>query len=847
MGFLTFLLLILIHYTAGLGSIKLRTSRNAQTKLNQATTTAAPTSKSNFQVVRINEANLTLSKPSILYIPGIDGKGEYSFECLQKLFEDYECHRLEVQPEDRSSFITLARGVGQTLQSFSSPPILIGESFGGVLALYLGARYGKKISSIVVVNPATSLPRTPWHLLVPLLSKTGPLYNALGISTLLATATSEEQVKGMLQGVWRRVTGMSKEKSNGGVTMVMEALKEEFKPLMELPDSLPAETLLFRLGWLEEGNFLLPPLLPSLSATLPITILIGEGDRLLPSRGEGERLSQLMNGKVKVKKFEKGGHALLTPIFPLLDLLREVDECVRERPAATNIENISKVEMDNDGMKVEVEDDADADVEISKEEDVPSIDKADSESIGHKDIALGALVESYADSEDSAKKNDAITNDMKPYHGDTKLVQVSSNGTKSKGGAEGINSFENSANALPASANATRHSNKRRGIFSGSDLVLPPLTAEEIRLAQKNTHPFFWAASPLFYSTDLQGRVVQGLGGIPNDASRPILFVGNHQLMGLDLPLLWGGLMQGWGGRPPRRVRPLAHPLLFKERGDGGVGGGMELRKWGAVPVSPMNFYQLLKQKEAILLFPGGAKEALHKTGDGYKLFWPDRVDFLRMAAMMDAIIVPFAAIGGEESARILLDAEEVSKKMPSWLAPSFPPSPSPFLADPSYPSAANPLLPPILAPLPPSRFYFYFLPACDTRDLNKRTAASVDGVEDGRGGNGETISSNSDMRKSKMHQQAALRKTYVTLTQQVEAGIQSLLRLRASDPYRNFSTRFVKGGWKGWGKDRKTSGDRVASKFPAPTPDVLQSMYQVEIMRRQRIDAVVSKSNVAL
>eukprot|EP01031_Cornospumella_fuschlensis_P031180 gene31180-37687_t len=771
----------------------------------------------------MNEANLTLSKPSILYIPGIDGKGEYSFECLQKLFEGYECYRLEVQPEDRSSFITLARGVGQTLQSFSSPPILIGESFGGVLALYLGARYGKKISSVVVVNPATSLPRTPWHLLVPLLSKTGPLYNALGVSTLLATATSEEQVKGMVQGVWRRVTGMSKEKSNGGVTMVMEALKEEFKPLMELPDSLPAETLLFRLGWLEEGNYLLPPLLPRLSTTLPVTILIGEGDRLLPSRGEGERLSQLMNGKVKVKKFEKGGHALLTPAFPLLDLLREVDECVRESSSSTNIEKISNVEMDNDGMKVE----DDADVEISKEEDVPSIDKADCESIGHKDIALGAFVESNADSEDSAEKNDAITNDMKPYHGDTNLAQEISNDPKSKGGAEGISGVENSATALPASANATRHSNKRRGIFSGNDLVLPPLTAEEIRLAQKNTHPFFWAASPLFYSTDSQGRVVQGLGGIPNDASRPILFVGNHQLMGLDLPLLWGGLMQGWGGKPPRRVRPLAHPLLFKERGDGGVGGGMELRKWGAVPVSPMNFYQFFITNVQINIRP-------------------DRVDFLRMAAMMDAIIVPFAAIGGEESARILLDAEEVSKKMPSWLAPSFPPSPSPFLADPSYPSAANPLLPPILAPLPPSRFYFYFLPACDTRDLNKRTDASiVDGV--GGGVNGETTSSNIDMRKSKMQQQAALRKTYVTLTQQVEAGIQSLLRLRASDPYRNFSTRFVKGGWRGWGKDRKTSGDRVASKFPAPTPDVLQNMYQVEMMRRQRINAVASKSNVAL
>lgn len=217
------------------------------------------------------------------------------------------------------------------------------------------------------------------------------------------------------------------------------------------------------------------------------------------------------------------------------------------------------------------------------------------------------------------------------------------------------------------------------------------------------------------------------------------------------------------------------------------------------------------------------------------------------MAAMMDAIIVPFAAIGGEESARILLDgrllqaihkfccvnilmccysvlAEEVSKKMPQWLTPSFPPSPSPFLADPSI---SNPLLPPLLAPLPPSRFYFYFLPPLDTRELRSEDESAGEGIAGDK------------RRSSKKQQQEALRSKYISLTQQVEGGIQSLLRIRANDPYRKFSTRFVKGDWRGWGKIR---GSKV---IPAPAAGLLQKAFAEEMRRRQKDDVIVNKSSV--
>lgn len=70
-------------------------------------------------------------------------------------------------------------------------------------------------------------------------------------------------------------------------------------------------------------------------------------------------------------------------------------------------------------------------------------------------------------------------------------------------------------------------------------------------------------------------------------------------------------------------LRGLAHPVLFNTtRAPSMSALGDILQTFGAVEVSPMNYYQLLKQNETILLFPGGAKEALHAKGQEYQLFW---------------------------------------------------------------------------------------------------------------------------------------------------------------------------------------------------------------------------------
>jgi len=52
--------------------------------------------------------------------------------------------------------------------------------------------------------------------------------------------------------------------------------------------------------------------------------------------------------------------------------------------------------------------------------------------------------------------------------------------------------------------------------------------------------------------------------------------------------------------------------------------------------------------------------QAYKGKGQEYKLFWPERPEFVRMAARYGATIVPFAGVGAEEGFNMLLDSEEI-------------------------------------------------------------------------------------------------------------------------------------------------------------------------------------------
>lgn len=122
-------------------------------------------------------------------------------------------------------------------------------------------------------------------------------------------------------------------------------------------------------------------------------------------------------------------------------------------------------------------------------------------------------------------------------------------------------------------------------------------------------------------STMEDGTVVKGLAGIPSEG--PVLFVGDHMLLGLDtIPLLCRLFSE-------RNiiVRAMAHPLFFVRSKKGklpDISYFDHLRIMGAVPVGPTNIFKLFSSNSHVLLYPGGIREAFHRkvNPNHYCILW---------------------------------------------------------------------------------------------------------------------------------------------------------------------------------------------------------------------------------
>jgi 1-acyl-sn-glycerol-3-phosphate acyltransferase len=68
----------------------------------------------------------------------------------------------------------------------------------------------------------------------------------------------------------------------------------------------------------------------------------------------------------------------------------------------------------------------------------------------------------------------------------------------------------------------------------------------------------------------------------------------------------------------------------------------------------------LMRHDQDILVFPGGAHEAVKPSHQRYQLQWKERLGFIRLAAEFGYPIVPFGLVGPDELYEYLLDSDEV-------------------------------------------------------------------------------------------------------------------------------------------------------------------------------------------
>lgn len=294
-----------------------------------------------------------------------------------------------------------------------------------------------------------------------------------------------------------------------------------------------------------------------------------------------------------------------------------------------------------------------------------------------------------------------------------------------------------------------------------------PPSADMIQKTREELiRPLQRLVSPIFFSTDRHGKRYRGLSKLPN--KRPLLIVGNHQLGGFDMILVGSQLVE----ERNLFVRGLGHPVIFQ---DVNLGGGpsflpkspgsstFDLYKTfgGAVLATPKNFYRLMQTQQAVLHFPGGAREAYHGKGEAYSLFWPNQTDFVRTAAKFNATVVPLSSIGAADSVYILADPDTLLNLpiLGDYVAKSFFTVQEAARYDNTGPYIRPPPL--IWPKLLPARHYFCFGKPFDLSGLDSR---DKDGCQ----------------------------RVYQAIQTELMRGFTDLLRAREKDPFKDSKVRFV-------------------------------------------------------
>jgi 1-acyl-sn-glycerol-3-phosphate acyltransferase len=160
--------------------------------------------------------------------------------------------------------------------------------------------------------------------------------------------------------------------------------------------------------------------------------------------------------------------------------------------------------------------------------------------------------------------------------------------------------------------------------------------------------PGLWMLASLYFRAD-----VRGLRHIPEEG--PVLLVGNHSGGNVtpDTHVFTLAFTTYFGVE--RRFHQLAHNLVLSLPGLG------VLRKYGTVAATPANAERALRERAALLVYPGGDYEVHRPSWESARVDFGGRRGFVRLAKAHGVPLVPVVSIGGQETALFVSRGE--------WLA----------------------------------------------------------------------------------------------------------------------------------------------------------------------------------
>lgn len=139
--------------------------------------------------------------------------------------------------------------------------------------------------------------------------------------------------------------------------------------------------------------------------------------------------------------------------------------------------------------------------------------------------------------------------------------------------------------------------------------------------------------------------------GAENIPDKPCLFVGNHSLFALDGAVITPVFLKELNRFP----RGMGDKFLFSNAriADFLVSNGL-------VMGHPDVCSALMKDQQDLLVFPGGAYEAVKPASQLYELQWKERYGFVKLAARHGYTIMPFGLVGPDEFYGHLIEGQEL-------------------------------------------------------------------------------------------------------------------------------------------------------------------------------------------
>lgn len=129
------------------------------------------------------------------------------------------------------------------------------------------------------------------------------------------------------------------------------------------------------------------------------------------------------------------------------------------------------------------------------------------------------------------------------------------------------------------------------------------------------------------------------------------LFVGNHSLFAMDGAIVTPLFLKELNRFP----RGMGDKFLFSNRklADYLVANGL-------VMGNPEVCTALMQDQQDMLVFPGGAHEAVKPASERYKLQWKQRYGFVKLAAINGYTIMPFGLVGPDEFYDHLVEGQDL-------------------------------------------------------------------------------------------------------------------------------------------------------------------------------------------